>query len=55
MKIKKQKLTPSERTKKWKSDNYEKHREQWLRYYQKHKEEIKEIKKEQYKLNKSNE
>lgn len=49
----KQKLTPSERTKKWKEENKEKHREQWLRYYQNHKEVIKTKKRELYKLNKN--
>ena len=44
-----------DRVKKWRKENREKHREQWLRYYQIHKDKIKADRIERYHLKKQGE
>lgn len=44
-----------DRVKKWRKENREKHQEQWLRYYQLHKDRIKAERVERYHLRKQGE
>ena len=47
------KISNYERVKKWKQENPEKHREQYLKYYKNNAEVIKERKRIKYHLNKN--
>lgn len=48
----KQTLSNYERVKKWRAENKEKHKKQWIRYYEEHKDEILKKKRNKYKLDK---